>query len=96
MRPGSLVNEINHPPKFAATVSTTSPNNWPPGAAVSPIIAYTVTHSKAPKCELREINRIKSQRKKSNPILYTNCVKFINKFTRKALPGPLGRTVIHN
>lgn len=61
IKPGSLVNDTNHPPKLAATVNTTSPNNWPPGAAVSPIITYTVTHSKAPINELREINRIKSQ-----------------------------------
>lgn len=45
---GKVVNEISHPPKLAATVSTTRPKSLPPGAAVSPIITNAVTHISTP------------------------------------------------
>lgn len=34
---GSVVNDMRKPPKFAAIDRTTTLNNCPPGAAVSPI-----------------------------------------------------------
>lgn len=48
---GRVVNDTSHPPKLAATVNTTRPNNWPPGAALSPIITYAVIHIKIPRKE---------------------------------------------
>lgn len=45
---GNVVNDIRKPPKLAATVNTTKPNNRPPGAAVSPTITYTVIQATIP------------------------------------------------
>lgn len=45
---GNVVSDINHPPKFAATVKTTNWKSCPPGAAESPNMAYAVTHVRTP------------------------------------------------
>lgn len=46
---GNVVNDIKKPPKFAATVKTTRPKSFPPGAAVGPTITYNVTHATRPE-----------------------------------------------
>lgn len=45
---GRVVNDIKKPPIFAATANNTKPNNFPPGAAVSPTITYNVIHATIP------------------------------------------------
>lgn len=66
---GNVVNEMSHPPKLAATVSTTKPKSLPPGAAVSPIITNAVTQHSTPagNC-LHQV--ITSEQTKINCFLY--------------------------
>lgn len=46
---GRDVNDIKKPPKFEATINTTNPNRWPPGAAERPTITYRTSHAIMPK-----------------------------------------------
>ncbi|KOX69649.1 hypothetical protein WN51_06535 [Melipona quadrifasciata] len=48
IRAGRVVKENSHPPKCAAMVRAARPKSWPPGAASSPSIVYTMPQSNSP------------------------------------------------
>lgn len=57
IRAGRVVRLISHPPKCAAIAKVASPNNCPPGAAISPTMEYTTPQDNNPmrvKAMIRE------------------------------------------